>query len=156
MISFHPVEYSLSWNSPSISVLGSVLALAVAGNIDTVEQDIRRVGDKVVPLRGVAQLERADSTAVQPDNTDENRTQNQSVRSVQVIPNLTIAIESTVSVDVDVGSTELEESRGILVDLLEGIGLPVVGVVGELDCAEDFYNECELATAFVEALRSSV
>jgi hypothetical protein len=138
LISSHSVRYLLGWNSPSIGVLSGVLALAVAGNIDTLEQDVRRVGDKVIPLRGVSQLERADSTALQPDNTDKNRTQNQSVRSVQVVPHLTIAIESTISIDVDVGSTELEEGRRILVDLLEGIGLPVVGVIRELDCAEDF------------------
>lgn len=125
--------------SPSISVLGGVLALAVAGNVDTLEQDVRRVGDKVVPLRGVAQLERADSTAVQPDNTHQNGTQNEGVRGVQVVPDLAIAVESTVTINVDVCSTELEESRRVLVDLLEGIGLPVVGVVGELNCALDVY-----------------
>jgi hypothetical protein len=127
-------------NSPSISVLGSVLALAVASNIDTLEQDVRRVGDKVVPLRGIAQLERADSTAVQTDNTNQNGTQDESIRSVQVVPNLTIAVQGTVTIDVDICTTELEEGRRILVDLLEGIGLPVVGIVGELDCSEDFYD----------------
>lgn len=128
-------------NSPSISVLGGVLALAEASDVDTLEEDIRRVGDKVVPLRGVAQLERADSTAVQPDNTNQNWTQNEGVRSVQVIPDLSIAVESAITIDVDVCTTELEESRRILVDLLEGIGLPIVGVVGELNCAQDFYND---------------
>jgi hypothetical protein len=80
---------------------------------------------------------------VQPDNTNQNGTQNEGIRGVQVVPNLAIAIQGTVTIDVDVCTSKLEESRRVLVDLLERIGLPVVGVVGELDCSENFYNNMD-------------
>jgi len=56
---------------------------------------------------------------------------------VKVIPDLTVAIEDTSAVDVDVRTAELEESGGVLEDLLECVRLPVVRVVGELDVSLD-------------------
>lgn len=72
---------------------------------------------------------------MQPDDTNQYRTENEGILGVQVIPDLAIAIEGTVAVHVDILATELEERRSILVALFEGVGLPVVCVIGELDRA---------------------
>jgi hypothetical protein len=53
---------------------------------------------------------------------------------------LAVSVQSTASVDVDVLAAELEEGGGVLEDLLKGIGLPVIGVVGELNVALDVCN----------------
>lgn len=44
---------------------------------------------------------------------------------------MAVAVEGAAAVDVDVGAAELEEGGGVLEDLLEGVGLPVGGVVCE-------------------------
>jgi hypothetical protein len=53
---------------------------------------------------------------------------------------LAVSVQSTTSVDVDVLAAELEEGGGVLEDLLEGVGLPVIGVVRELNVALDIYT----------------
>lgn len=72
---------------------------------------------------------------MQANNTKQNRSQNIDVLSIQIIPDLTVAVEEASAIDIDIISTELEECCGILEDLLESVCLPVVGVVGELNVA---------------------
>lgn len=58
-------------NSP-ISVLGGILALAVAENVNVGEDDLARVGDQSVPLWAVAELEIRDFGILGTDQTKEN------------------------------------------------------------------------------------
>ena len=74
---------------------------------------------------------------MQTNSTEENRSQNVDVLGIQIIPNLAVAVEEAAAVNVDVVSTKLEESRGVLEDLLERVCLPVIGVVGELNITLD-------------------
>lgn len=74
---------------------------------------------------------------MQTNGTEENRSQNVDVLSIQVIPNLAVAVEEAAAVNVDVVATKLEEGCGVLEDLLERICLPVIGVVGELNITLD-------------------
>lgn len=74
---------------------------------------------------------------MQAHSTKEDRSQDVNVLSIQIIPDLTIAVEETTTIDIDIISSQLEESCGILEDLLESICLPVVCVVGELDITLD-------------------
>lgn len=74
---------------------------------------------------------------MQTNGTEENRSQNVDVLSIQIIPNLAVAVEEAAAVNVDVVATKLEEGRGVLEDLLERICLPVIGVVGELNITLD-------------------
>jgi len=122
---------------PSISVLGGVLALTGSRDGDVREQDIGAVGNPVVVLRAVAEVQVLNSRVVQTHSTEEDGSQDVDILSIQVIPDLAIAIEETTTIDVDIVSAELEECGGILENLLESVCLPVVCVVGELDVTLD-------------------
>jgi hypothetical protein len=74
---------------------------------------------------------------VQTHSTEEDRSQDVDVLSIQVIPDLAIAIEESTTIDVHIIATKLEECGGVLEDLLESVCLPVVCVVGELDVTLD-------------------
>lgn len=74
---------------------------------------------------------------MQTNGTEENRSQNVDVLSIQIIPNLAVAVEEAAAVNVDVVATKLEEGSGVLEDLLERIRLPIIGVVGELNITLD-------------------
>lgn len=126
-----------SSNSPSISVLSSNTVFAVSPDIDPVKNDVGRVGNKMVPLGGIAKVQRTDSTTIKSNNSHQDGAQNQSIFGIQVIPNLTIAVKRTSTIDIDVFSTQFEKCCSILINLLEGIGLPVVRVIGELDISLD-------------------
>jgi hypothetical protein len=123
---------------PSISVLGRVSAAAKSRDINAIEEDVGRIGNEVIPLRRVTKLERADGTPIEPNDTHQDRAQDKSITRIQIIPDLPITIKGTVTVHVYVFTTELEERRGILVNLLEGVGLPIISVIAELDMALDF------------------
>lgn len=123
---------------PTIRVLRLVLAFAVPGNVDSVEEHIRAVRNKLVPLRRVAQLQRSNSPAVQADHSKQDRAQDKRVLSVQVVPDLAIAVERAPAIDVHVFAAKLEEGRCVLERVFKGVGLPVIRVVCELNAAEDF------------------
>ena len=74
---------------------------------------------------------------MQADGAEEDGSQDVDVDRVQVVPHLAVAVNGPAAVDVDVLATELEECRDVLEDLWEGVGLPVVRVVGELNVALD-------------------
>lgn len=123
---------------PAIRILGRIVAFAEPADVDPVKQHVRRVCDEMVPLRRVAQLQRTDRAPVQADDAHQDRPQDQVVLRVQVVPHLPVAVQRAGAVDVDVFAAELEEGRRVLEALSEGVRLPVVGVVGELDVAVDF------------------
>jgi RNA-binding protein YhbY len=50
---------------------------------------------------------------------------------------LAISIEHTTSIHIHILTAELEEGGSILESLVEGVGLPVVCVIGELNIALD-------------------
>ena len=129
---------------PAIRVFSGVLALAAAEDVDVVEDHVGRVGNERVPLRTVSELQVGDSRAFRADDTEEDGAQDVDVLGVEVIPGLTISVKGAATVDVDVFAAELEEGGGVLVDLLERVCLPVVGVVCELDGALDVYSLLEL------------
>ena len=120
-----------------ISILRRVLAHTVTLNIDVCEDNVLRILDKRVPLRAVSELEVLDSPSLEADDTKQNRAQDVNVHSKEIIPHLTVAVESAATIDVDIVTTELEERGRVLESLLEGVILPVVRIVGELDRALD-------------------
>jgi hypothetical protein len=50
---------------------------------------------------------------------------------------LTVAIEHAASIHIHIITAELEECGGVLEGLVEGVGLPIVRVIGKLDIALD-------------------
>jgi hypothetical protein len=50
---------------------------------------------------------------------------------------LTVAVEHAAAVHVHIFTAELEKGGGILEGLVEGVGLPVICVIGELDVTLD-------------------
>jgi hypothetical protein len=74
---------------------------------------------------------------VQTHSTEKDGSQDVDVLSVQVIPDLTIAIKKPTTVNIHIISSKLEECGRVLEDLLESICLPIVRVVGELDVSLD-------------------
>lgn len=74
---------------------------------------------------------------MQAHNAEENGSQDVDVLSIQVVPDLAIAIEYASTIDIHIISAKLEECCCILKDLLEGVGLPVVGIIRELDVTLD-------------------
>lgn len=126
---------------PTVGVLRFVLAGRVASDIEVVEDDIRTVGQKVVPLRRIAKVEIRDGSAMQANCAEQDRAQDVNVFSIEVVPDLTIAVQHAAAVDVDVFATNLEKRSCVLVNLVESVVLPVVRVVGKLDVALDVYDE---------------
>lgn len=82
-------------------------------------------------MRRVAELDVGDCAVVETDGAEEHWTQDVDVLGVEIPPGLAVAIDGAATVNVDVCTAELEEGRGVLVDLEEAIGLPVVGIIGE-------------------------
>lgn len=74
---------------------------------------------------------------MQSDHANQNRPENERFLRVQVIPDLSVTVESAPAVEVDIFSAELEEGGCVLVDLLEGVLLPVVCVISKLDLSLD-------------------
>ena len=118
-------------NAPSISVLGLVVALTITRNVNPIKEHIRRVSHKVVVLRRVPQLQRTDCATIQPDDAHQDGTQNEIIFGIQIIPDLSVAIDCTATVHIHIFTTELEEGRSVLEALFEGVGLPIVCIVGE-------------------------
>ena len=132
---------------PAIRVLSGVLALAAAEDVDVVEHHVGGVGNERVPLRAVSELQIRDSGAFRADDTEEDGPQDVDVLGVEVVPGLAVSVEGAAAVDVDVFAAELEKGGGILVDLLERVGLPVVCVVCELDGSLDVFLTISAATS---------
>lgn len=116
-----------------ISVLRRILALASSSNVDVGKDNVARVCHKVVPLWRVSQVQVLDTAPLEPNCSEENRAEDVDILRIEIIPHLAVAIECTTAVDIDIGAAELEERGCVLEGLVEGIGLPVVGVVAELD-----------------------
>jgi len=122
---------------PTIGVLRCDVVLAIATDVDILKDHVRAVGHEVVVLRRVTEVEVGDGTIVQADGAEEDGSENVDILSVQVVPNLSVAVEHASAVDVDVFATQLEESGRVLERLEEGVCLPVVRVIGELDVCLD-------------------
>jgi hypothetical protein len=86
---------------------------------------------------------------VEANGTEEDRPQNIDVFGVQIVPNLTIAVESTTTINVNIVTTELEESGSILEGLVKCVLLPVIRVVGELNCALNVCSFYQLTTSLL-------
>jgi hypothetical protein len=125
---------------PTVGVLGRILAGAAAEDVNVGENDVSRVGDECVPLWAVAELQVSNSSTLKTDGAEEDGTQNVNVLGIEVVPGLAVAVKSTTTIDVDILATKLEEGGGVLEGLVEGVLLPVVGVVGELDGSLDVWN----------------
>ena len=122
---------------PAVSVLGRVLGARRAADADVAEHDVAAVGDKVVVLRRIPHVEICDRAAVQTDGAEQDGPEDVDVGRVQIVPDLAVAVEEATAVDVDVGAAELEEGGDVLEHLAEGVGLPVIRIVCELDVALD-------------------
>jgi hypothetical protein len=55
-------------------------------------------------------------------------------------PCLTVTVDFPAAVDVDVGASNLDEARGVLEGVLEGIGQPIINIIGHDDFASDNYQ----------------
>ena len=75
------------------------------------------------------------------DCTKQNGSQYVLVFCIQIIPHLAIAIQHSTTIYIDIVAAKLEERRGILVNLLEAVFLPILSVVCELDVTLDYYDE---------------
>ena len=122
---------------PAIGVLRRAFALTGTCDVDVVERDARTVGDPGVVLRRVAENQIGDRTMFEASYTKQDGAENVDVLGVEVVPGLTVTIEHAAPVHVHILATKLEEGGGVLESLVEGVGLPVVGVIGELDIALD-------------------
>ena len=80
---------------PAVRVLGRVLALGEAADVDVVEHDIGAVGHEVVVLRAVAEDEVRDDAVLEAVDADQHGPQRVDVLGVQVIPDLPVAVESS-------------------------------------------------------------
>lgn len=116
---------------PSVGVLCCIVRLAEARDVDVGEFDVRRIGNPVVILRAVPQVQVIEGPAMQADDADQDGTKDVDVLRVQVIPYLTVAVESAAAIYIDIRPSDLEERGGVLEDLLEGMCLPIVSVVRE-------------------------
>lgn len=125
---------------PTISVLRRIVTRTVSTNVEILKDDVGAVGEEVVPLRRVSQVEVGNGSAVQTDGAEEDRSENVDVFGVEVVPDLTISVEHTAAIDVNILAADLEEGRGVLEGLEEAVFLPVVGVIGELDVALNVYG----------------
>jgi hypothetical protein len=118
-------------------VLRRILAHTTTSNVDIREHHIARIGDKVVVLRTVSELQVLDTSSFETNRTEQNWTKDVDILSIKIIPCLTVAVECTASVDVHIFATKLEKRGRILEDLIESILLPVLRVVGELNSSLD-------------------
>jgi hypothetical protein len=130
---------------PAVGVLGWILALAAAEDVDAREQHVGGIGEQSVPLRAVAQVKVFDSPSFQADDAHQDGAQNQCVLRVEIVPGLAVTVKGTAAVNVDILTTELEEGGRVLKSLVESILLPVVGVVGELNGP---LNVCRVTSAW--------
>lgn len=128
---------------PSVGILGRVAARASARDVNVGEDDICRIGHEVVPLRAVAKLQVLDSGTLEANCAKEDGAKDVDVLRIKVVPGLAVTVEGTTTVDVHIFATKLEESGGVLVSLVEGVLLPVVGIVGELDGSLDVCEQYE-------------
>lgn len=114
---------------PAVGILGRIGVICAAGDGDVVVDDVGGVYDDVEPLRGEAHVDVADAAAGQADDAEKDRAQDINVLGVPVVPDLAVAVERAAAVDVDVLAANLPECGGILEGKVEGIGVPVVGIV---------------------------
>jgi len=122
---------------PAIRVTSNVNASTQASDIDAVENHVRRISNEVIVSGTESQIQVADRGIVQSDDSHEGWPQNEVVLSEQVVPNLTVSIYCSSTIQLDVVATKLKEGSGVLEDLSEGIGLPVDGIIGEFYIALD-------------------
>jgi hypothetical protein len=77
---------------------------------------------------------------MEANGAEENGSQDVDVLGVQIIPDLTVPVESATSIYVDIITTELEERGSILKGLIECVLLPIIRIIGELDRALNVYS----------------
>jgi RNA-binding protein YhbY len=70
----------------------------------------------------------------------ENGTEDIDVLGVEIVPHLTVTIEHATPIHIDIFTTKLEKGGRILESLVEGVGLPIVRVIGKLDVALDVWK----------------
>ena len=131
--------------SVPIGVLRRTRTLARSLNCDVGEDHIGGVRNEVVPLRAVPHVDIRNVSTLETDGAKQDRAQDVDVLGIEIVPDLAVAIDGSAAIDVDVLAAELEEGGCVLEDLVEGVLLPVVGVICELDCALDVCNDVWLA-----------
>lgn len=125
---------------PPIGVLRRAARHTASRNGNIAKHDVCRICNQVVPLRRISEVQIGDATAVQADSAKKDGAQDVDVFGIEIIPHLAVAVERASAKYIDICAAELEEGGCVLEDLLEGVGLPVVGVVCELDGALDVYK----------------
>lgn len=77
---------------PAVGVLRGVLAHTATEDVDVVEDNVARVGNKRVPLRAVSELQIRDHGTLCTNETEENGSQDVNILGIEVVPCLTVAV----------------------------------------------------------------
>jgi len=80
---------------PPVRVLGRVLTLGETRDVNVVEDDVARIGHKVIVLGAVAQYKVRDDAILEAVDTHEHWSQGVDIGRVGVVPGLAVAVERT-------------------------------------------------------------
>lgn len=136
----HNGDVAAAVGIPAVGVFGNVGTRRCSRNRNVAKDDVAGIGDKVVVHGTEAQVEVGNDAVLEAVDANEDGTQSINVLRVQVEPDLAVAVEGAAAINKDVLAAELEEGGDVLVDELERVGLPVVGVVGEQDGSLDVWT----------------
>ncbi len=84
-------------------------ALRCSRNIYIIKDNIGRVRDKVIILRGVSKHQIAENRIVKTINANQNRPEGIDVFGIQVVPYLSIPIDGPTSINVNIITPKFEE-----------------------------------------------
>jgi len=122
---------------PAVQVLRLVVRGRAGEDIDVGDENVGGVGDEIMPVRGVAELQSGDGAAMEAFSDQHNGPLKGLVELESIIPGLTVAVEGAdaSTVDVDVLATKPPPGSLVLELVLEGGIDPEVNVVAETDGA---------------------
>jgi len=127
----HDIRASIS--VPTVSVLGNIHTVASSRNIDVVKDDIGSIGNEMVVLGRISQEQVAENGIMKTIDTDQDWSKGVDIRGIKIVPDLSIAIYGSTTVNIDIAASPLPERSHVLEDEFERMSLPVCSVVGELD-----------------------
>ena len=70
-------------------------------------------------------------------DADQNRSESVDVCRIEIVPDLSVPVDGSATIDVDIVTSKLEECGHVLKAESEGVCLPVHGVVCKLDVRLD-------------------
>ncbi len=94
---------------PTISILSCVDTFTCARDIDIIKYNIASISNKMVVLRRVSQVQITQDGVFKSVNADQNGTKSVDITGVQIIPGLTVAVNGSATIQVNVVSGEEPE-----------------------------------------------